>query len=105
MDLLFFLLDTLIFLLIVAVLVILATAAGVALVKFLGARRPLLRYGFPLVAALLTFVLSTRMAYGFVLASIPSGRWINLLIAIFLSPLLAPILLEALRFTRRELRG
>jgi hypothetical protein len=104
MDWLFFLLDTLIFLLIVGLLVILASAAGLILVKFLGGRRPLLRYGFPLVLGLVAFVLGSRLAYAFVLASIPSGRWLNLLLAIFLTPLLAPIILEILRFARRELR-
>lgn len=105
MDWLFYLLDTIVFLVIVAAAVILASAAGVSLAKFLGNRRPLLRYGLPLVAGLVAFVLSSRITYAFILASIPSGRWLYLLIVALLSPMAAPVVWEALRYTRREIRN
>ena len=89
---------------IVAAIVILASAGGLMLAKFLGSSNPLLRYGLPLVAALAALILSSRITYNFILASIPSGRWIYLLIVALLSPLAAPFVWEALRYTRRELR-
>jgi hypothetical protein len=105
MDWLFYLLDSIVFVVIVAAMVILASAGGVMLAKFLGSANPVLRYGLPLVAALAAFVLSSRITYNFILSSIPSGRWIYLLIVALLSPMAAPVVWEALRYTRREIRN
>ena len=102
-DEIFYLLDTIVFLVIVATMVILASAGGVMLTKFLGSRRPLLRYGLPLIASLVAFVLSSRITYSLMIASIPSGRWIYLLLVALLSPMAAPVVWEALRYTRREI--
>jgi hypothetical protein len=105
MDWLLFLLDAIVFLAIVSALVILAIAGGLMLANFLGKGGLALRYGLPLVAGLSTFALSTRMTYGFIFASLPSGRWLYLLLVALLSPLAAPLVWEALRYSRRELRN
>lgn len=105
MDWLLYLLDIALFLLIVGACVILGLAGGLVLVKFLGAKRHLSRYGLPLVSALLAFVLGSRLAYLVLLAGFPAGRWLNWLLTALLFPLLAPLVLEALRYTRRELRN
>lgn len=105
MDWLFYLLDIGLFIVIVAASVIFGLAGGIIIVKFLGAKRYLLRYGFPLVTSLVAFVLGSRLAFLILIAGFPAGRWLNLLLAAMLFPLLAPLVLEAFRYTRRELRN
>jgi hypothetical protein len=103
MDWLFFLLDAIVFMVFVSALVILATAGGLMLANFIGKGKPFLHYTLPLVAGLMSFGLSSPILYNFILSSIPSGRWLYLLIAALLIPLAAPLVWEALRYLRREL--
>ena len=102
MNIVFFFLDSIVFFAIVVTLVSIATAA---LVLFLGVSIPWpsLRTILILIAFVISLIISSVLAYDVVIASIPSGRWLNLLIMILLAPVLMPIVWSAMKYTRREL--
>lgn len=102
MDIVYFLLDTILFLAIVITAVILTTA-GAAFVSQIGKANHPIRYGVPLLAFIASLISSSVLAYAYISANIPAGRWLNLFLLALIAPVLMPFIWSALKYTQRSL--